>query len=291
VQSFYDQTGWQQEPDAQFDDAHRFEDLRPVAAEYLHTCRLRTRTAIPSSGQFLLDVASGPVQYPEYLTYAQGYQYRVCADISVVALQAARRRLDDAGQAGIYVLADITRLPFANGAMSATISLHTVYHVHKDLQAQALRELDRVTHTGGQVAVVYNWGWHAWLMHVLLAPLQAARLVQRMLKAARWRRAEAGGSAAGLGLYFYAHSYGWFRQQAFPFAWEIHPWRSLHTHASRVYAHEGLGGRALLRWVARLEMRHPRFFARWGTYPLIGWQVNHPQNDGTRETLRSKMAN
>ena len=29
---------------------------------------------------------SGPVQWPEYLTYSEGYQYRLCADISITAL-------------------------------------------------------------------------------------------------------------------------------------------------------------------------------------------------------------
>ena len=34
------------------------------------------------AGDLFLDAGSGPVQYPEYLTYSEGYRYRVCADIS-----------------------------------------------------------------------------------------------------------------------------------------------------------------------------------------------------------------
>ena len=57
-------------------------------------------TASDLVGRFLLDAGSGPVQYDEYLTYSQDYRYRVCMDLSVVALQEARKRL---GEKGIYV--------------------------------------------------------------------------------------------------------------------------------------------------------------------------------------------
>jgi SAM-dependent methyltransferase len=57
----------------------------------------------------MLDAGSGPVQWPEYLTYSEGYQYRVCADISIVALEEARHRL---GEKGLFVVSDVANLPF-----------------------------------------------------------------------------------------------------------------------------------------------------------------------------------
>ncbi len=64
----------------------------------------------PGPGRFLLDAGSGPIQYPEYLTYSDGYRYRVCVDISAVALVEARRRI---GKQGLFVVADVSALPFA----------------------------------------------------------------------------------------------------------------------------------------------------------------------------------
>ena len=52
---------------------------------------------------------SGPIQYPEYLTYSEGYQYRLCLDISIVALIEARKRI---GEKGLFVVADVSNLPF-----------------------------------------------------------------------------------------------------------------------------------------------------------------------------------
>ena len=69
----------------------RYEDLRPVSREYIERCHLRVNRHLDRPGKFLLDAGSGPIQYPAYLTYMEGYQYRVCVDISIVALQEARQ--------------------------------------------------------------------------------------------------------------------------------------------------------------------------------------------------------
>jgi hypothetical protein len=80
VREFYDQIGWSQVGEGLYQNA-RYEDLRPVARDYIHLCRLRVNRYIASRGDFLLDAGSGPVQWPEYLTYSEGYRFRVCLDI------------------------------------------------------------------------------------------------------------------------------------------------------------------------------------------------------------------
>ncbi|MDB5174653.1 MAG: hypothetical protein JWN51_3426, partial [Phycisphaerales bacterium] len=93
VQSFYDQIGWKRDEKGDFEDAVIWEDLRPVSANYIRKCHLRVNRYLHPKGDYLLDVASGPVQYPEYLTYSQGYKRRICMDISVQALREARRKV------------------------------------------------------------------------------------------------------------------------------------------------------------------------------------------------------
>src|SRR6266568_4805141 len=113
VRTFYDTTGWALRDGIRFEDAARFEDLRPVAAEYVHRCHLRVKEHLSSGGCALLDVASGPLQFDEYLEYGAGYGYRVCVDLSLAALRKARERIGTRGQ---YVVADITNLPFRGDA-------------------------------------------------------------------------------------------------------------------------------------------------------------------------------
>ena len=87
VRQFYDQVGWQVGDDGLYQNA-RYEDLRPVARDYIHRRHLRVRQFLKPTGRFLLDAGSGPIQYPEYLVYSEGYRYRVCADLSMVAMMA-----------------------------------------------------------------------------------------------------------------------------------------------------------------------------------------------------------
>ena len=106
VRKFYDDIGWKEIGDGVYQNA-RYEDLRPVSWEYIHKCHLRVGRYLSQNGKFLLDAGSGPIQYPEYLQYSQGYQARVCADISIVALAEARQRIGDRSTGGQGTLSTI----------------------------------------------------------------------------------------------------------------------------------------------------------------------------------------
>ena len=144
VSQFYDEVGWQLEGDGTYQNA-RYEDLRPVAHEYIHRCHLRVKRHLKPSGRFLLDAGSGPVQYPEYLTYSEKYSYRVCADISLVALLEARKRL---GERGLYVVADVSHLPFRADAFDGIVSLHTLHHLPAADQTAAYLDMYRILAPG-----------------------------------------------------------------------------------------------------------------------------------------------
>src|SRR4030067_3629467 len=96
VREFYDRVGGQEASDGFYQNA-TYEDLRPVARDYIHKCHLRVLRYLNPSGRFLLDAGSGPIQYPEYLEYSKSYQARVCADISIIALKEARKRIGSPG--------------------------------------------------------------------------------------------------------------------------------------------------------------------------------------------------
>ena len=125
VQGFYNEIGWEK-TDSNFIDAARFEDLRTVSDEYRSKCHLRINDFINKKGKYMLDIASGPIQYQEYLTYSNDYEYRICADISFAALKEAKKKL---GSKGLYFLCDITQLPLKNNVIDGIVSLHTIYHV------------------------------------------------------------------------------------------------------------------------------------------------------------------
>jgi uncharacterized protein YbaR (Trm112 family) len=125
VQEFYDNFGWLQLGE-QYLDTIAFVDTRPLAMDYLQRCHQRVRRHLPASGRSLLDAASGPVHYDEYRRFSEGFDFRVCVDLSVLALREAQRSL---GVRGLYVLGDMAQLPFRDGVFDAAVSLHSIYHV------------------------------------------------------------------------------------------------------------------------------------------------------------------
>ena len=99
VSTFYNTIGWKTE-DEITEDARRWEDLREHAKEYISKCRLRVLKYIPLNGANLLDMASGPIQYKEYLTYSKNYNKRYCVDLSKEALEYAEKKI---GEHGVFL--------------------------------------------------------------------------------------------------------------------------------------------------------------------------------------------
>jgi SAM-dependent methyltransferase len=262
VRAFYDEIGWSRVGEDQFQNA-RYEDLRPVSREYLHKCHLRVGQYIAPRGDLFLDAGSGPVQYPEYLTYSQGYRYRVCADISMTALRAARTRL---GARGLYAVADIANLPFRSEAFDAAVSMHTIHHLPLAEHRRAYLELVR-TLTPRATAAVVN-GWHEPVLMQLAEPL--IRLGRLLTGRGQKRRKDWSEAEVQAGTFVEKMTPAWLKselQGTVPF--QIYSWRSLSPRFMRWFLRPALGGKAILKIVFWLEDRFPRFFGELGQYPLI----------------------
>jgi ubiquinone/menaquinone biosynthesis C-methylase UbiE/uncharacterized protein YbaR (Trm112 family) len=262
VQLFYDEIGWQGNEEDGFVDTQRYEDLRPVSMEYVQKCRLRVKKYIKPAGGYILDVASGPIQFPEYRSYSSSYEIRICIDLSFRALREAKRKL---GSKCVYLLADVTNLPLKNDVVDAVVSLHTIYHVPKEEQRKAFEEIYRVLAPRSSAVIVYSWGPHSPLMNLTLFPLVLIRGVRRLLRRVAWKRA----GMPEPKLYAYMHDYGWFVGPGWRFDLDIVSWRSLSHHFSKVYIHPWLFGRQILKVFTWLEDRWPRLMGRLGQYPML----------------------
>jgi SAM-dependent methyltransferase len=278
VRQFYDRVGWQVVSEGMYQNA-RYEDLRPVTHDYIHRCHLRVKRFLKPGGRFLLDAGSGPVQYPEYLTYSEGYAYRVCADISIVALKEARQRL---GEKGLYVVADVANLPFKAGVFEGLVSLHTLHHLPAQDHDRAYSELYRALAPGCSAVVVNGWTESPLMrtasgLVTLLERLQTRRRQSRQKQAAASAGKDGQGGAEAPQKA--AEPTGTFIQKFTP-AWLHHHldgkmdytigvWRSVNVRFLRAVIHPRLGGRFLLKVLFWLEERFPRFFGEKGQYPLI----------------------
>lgn len=278
VRQFYDQIGWQASEG--FYQNARYEDLRPVSREYIHRCHLRINRLINPTGRYMLDAGSGPIQYLEYLEYSKGYQYRVCADISIVALQEARKRI---GEHGLFVVSDVANLPFKQEVFSGVVSLHTIHHLPEDEHSQAYDELYRVLEPGSTATVVN--GWPSSRLMSLFDPLihwsnRLRGAANRLLgmKQARHepeptssvKAPRTHGTNIPKGTFTSRHDMAWIRNQVgtrMPV--KILVWRSVSVRFLRALIHPRLGGRWWLRLIFWLEERFPHYLGENGQYPLI----------------------
>lgn len=288
VRNFYDSVGWQEIGDGLYQNA-RYEDLRPVSQEYLHRCHTRVSRHLPDTGRFMLDAGSGPIQYPEYLTYSDGFQYRVCLDISHRALTEARKRI---GGHGLFVVGDVAKPPFRSGVFEGVVSLHTVHHLPAEEHGAAFRGFERVAVDGGKIAVVYSWGADSPFMR-LFQPLIG--LANRLIKLYRRVRG-LGGSPGDLiegatpeaarllktpGTFTFKHDFRAIREELSDLCqFEILVWRSVSPAFLRAFIHRPLLGKVWLRMLFWLEELFPRFLGRIGQYPLIVYSkpVHEPVN-------------
>ena len=262
VQNFYNQKGWFVNEEGNYEDAVIYEDLREVSKEYLKKCHDRVSRFLNPKGTYMLDAASGALQYSDYLQYSSNYQYRVCVDFSFQALSEAKKKL---GDKGIYVLADMCNMPFKDQVMDGFVSLNTIYHIPQDQQVKAIEELYRLLATKGKGVIVYDWYKHSLWMNIFLLPFRAFvyiknRLLSLFAKLTRQNEPQKR-------LYFFAHNYAYFKENLPPFKLAV--WRSMSVPFMRYYIHPFLFGKQILSWVYNKEEKEPENCGLKGEYPMF----------------------
>ena len=281
VREFYDRVGWQKISDECFQNA-QYEDLRPVAREYIHCSHLRVKRHLAPEGLYLLDAGSGPVQYPEYLTYSEGYEARVCMDISIVALQEARKRL---GAHGRYVVGDIAHLPFKADVFDGIVSLHTIHHVPMEDQLPAYDELYRTLKPSRSMVVVNGWtnsplmtrlsglitfmtrlrGW--WLRKIKRQVVESNADSGSTTQQASLPQPQ---SQAPQGTFVQKLDAAWLTYALTGrMSYQILVWRSVSVPFLRAVFYEDWGGRFWLKILYWMEEIFPNLLGRIGQYPLI----------------------
>ena len=95
-------------------------------------------------GKVVLDVACGS-GYGSNFLLDKGAKMVVSGDVSVEAIEAARRLYDDSGLE--YFVLDAMKLPFADNSLEAIVSIETIEHLER--QDDFVAECERVLKDGG----------------------------------------------------------------------------------------------------------------------------------------------
>lgn len=219
VKDYYNNIGWTKKK-GKYVDSISF--TTNVGSEYKKACHNRLREMI-GNPELLLDVACGAHPFDAKA------KKQLCIDFSITAILEAKQNKPD----GLFVLGDITSLPIKDNSVTDTVSMHTIYHVHKEKQKTAIEEIRRVTKN--KCYVVYNAGRHAKLVNFLTLPLQLWNWSEKRVNPNSKRK-----------VYFYAHNYKWLEQFG-----EIKTYRFLNDNGIKLY-------RKLLWLVEKIEMLMPK---------------------------------
>lgn len=260
VSKFYNTVGWKTEEEIT-EDARRWEDLREHAKEYVCKCRLRVLSHIPN-GENILDMASGPIQYKEYLEYSRNFRKRYCVDLSSQALEDAKKKI---GDHGVFLHGSFFDIPLGENFFDCAVSLHTVYHIDKDKQEDAVRKLIKVTKPGKPVIIVYSNS------NTIVSSLRSS-LPLRMLRKARIllkKHEKKTKKEKGWSLYFYAHPIKWWNRFNDVASIKIVPWRSFSSDDQKSLIPNNKIGSKMLGLLFYLEERFPDFFVKHFQYPMI----------------------
>lgn len=272
VRAFYDEIGWKRESDGHFQNA-RYEDLRPVSAEYIHRCHLRIPKYFEEGGKYLLDIGSGPVQYPEYLTYSEKFDLRVCFDISITALEEARKKI---GDRGLYVVGDAANLPFARDVFDGIVSLHTFHHLTLDEQREAWKEVYRTLRSRKNAVIVNGWT-ESDMMQKWLPAVRFMEFLGNIVAVLRGRKKPMQSERKSeknkpTGTFIQKMDANWIRSelpQIAPTAnITIRCWRSVSVRWLRAIVHKPYG-KMLLRRLFNKEEENPQTYGERGQYPMI----------------------
>ena len=246
-----------------YEDAKQFVDFRPFLRQYTSQGFAKAGQYLPSKGNYFADIASGPVAFKEYVQLAVQYNCRICVDLSVNALKQAKKNLGISGQHCLLICGDMLHLPIKENVADAVLCQHALFHIPKNRQLDAMRQLVRIAKPETRIAIVYDWFYHSWLMNITLGPVQLYRIARHL--AGKWyarlfRKNK---------LYFYAHSPRWFRKNNPGSTIDFFTWRSVNIYFSKIYLHNNRMGKKILKWIMKLENKYPGWMGRWGEYAII----------------------
>ena len=248
-----------------YEDSSKWVDFREVSEKYLNNSFTKSSRFYPNQGDYILDIASGPIGLTEYLSLSDGYNYRVCVDISINALIQAKMNIAKAGKKGIYICGDITNIPIQDNSVDTVLSQHTLYHIPKNSQKKAVNEMYRVAKLDSKIVIIYSWFYHSWFMNITLNVLQLYRILRHFAGKLYVRILKSKPR-----LYFYPHSPRWFKKN-FEFSEDIefYCWRSTNKYFLDVYIHKWFFGQKILARLTKIEDKYSKFMSKFGEYPAI----------------------
>jgi len=260
VRNFYDSYGWVTKTGGSGEDV-LFRRFSP--AYYLYHERVNERTLAQFEGLDGLLLMAGGGDLPEtHVAIARRFSQTTCLDISTLAIDIARQKLDGNGE---FIVGSLLEIPKPDNSFDAAYCAHVIYHIDKDEQERAIRELIRVTIPGGRIVIVYvNPDSLPRKLAVAKEKLPGARRLKRQQPAAN---AEVGQPPPPH--YFFVHPLAWWTRFNDSCNVAIKPWDVMGNLEEEALLITDRIASVAYRLCAWIERRYPERAGQWWSYPLI----------------------
>ena len=259
VRDFYDNFGWVAKEGESGEDALFRHFSRPYYP-YHEGVNARTKMCFSDlSGKLLM---AGGGDLPEiHVAIARGFSATTFLDISSRSLEIAKQKFLDKGE---YINESILSIPKPENHFDAVYCAHVIYHIDKDLQEKAVRELIRVTKPGGRIVLIYRNP-----ASVATRLLQVKRKIAQLLRLKRRAKTDARRPSQLPQLYFFVHPLGWWTRfndecDVDMIAWDV----MSNLEEKQVFITDILAsfGYRLCSW---FENKCPKSAVRLWSYPIV----------------------
>ena len=244
IYKFYNNFGWKEKNNI-FKDDELFEDLRDGSKSYVSKCRKRLLKYIPKKGNHILDFASGPIQYKEYLEYSKNFRFRHCVDFSQDAINTAKKRLKKKGK---YYCNDFFKINFKKNFFDCILSIHTLYHIKKNEQKNAVLKLIKISKKGTPIIIVYS-----------NPDTLISKIKKKILKPKKKSQQ----------IYFFCHPLQWWKKFNKLADVEIVPWRSFASSHQKLIFPNNFIGKIMFKAIYFLEENFKNFFIQNFQYHIV----------------------
>lgn len=266
VRDFYDRFGWVEEESGATGEDVLFRRFSPAYYPYHEAVNARTMECFSGlSGKLLM---AGGGDLPEtHIEIARRFSTTTFLDISSKALEIARSKFKQEAE---FVNESLLNIPLPEDHFDAAYCAHVIYHIDKDLQEKAVREMIRVTRPGGRIVIIYRnpASLPQRIGHVRrkLSRMLGIRRLSNMLKQ---RKHETPGSKQERPrLYFYAHPLDWWNRFQNECDVRLIPWDVMTNTEDSELLMNGALARIGYRFCGWLERKHPNKAVQWWSYPV-----------------------
>jgi ubiquinone/menaquinone biosynthesis C-methylase UbiE len=189
-----------------------------------------------------------------HVRIAAGFDRVTCMDISAAALNNAEREL---GTAASYRRESIVNTALPDSLFEAVFCAHVIYHIDKNEQEAAIRQLLRVTRPGGRVVIVYY------------NPRSPLSVPGRIMREVKQRVSGRNVSNLPAQMYFHAYPLSWWQRFTIECNVAFMPWEVTGRRPARALLWGDRMAAAFFNAAVWSETKAPHVAVQLWQYPIV----------------------